>query len=252
VCDLWRSGVSRPGRRWGAALLRLMRLVSRRLPWHWLTVTAVIGFEWMGIGLTLWHDHTAARKGGDKESANLARLLDESITRTVEAVDQTLLFIREGYQKDHAAYASQAWAQSRSFLNDLHLQISIVDRNGRATWSNLGPANGDVNIADREHFRFQQASRDDTLFISQPVIGRRSNRWSIQFVRTLLAPDGSFDGVAVVSLDPNYLARFYESIAIGDGSIFLANTNGTILVHVPASSPLIGRQMPPDIRAGPD
>ena len=65
-------------------------------------------------------------------------------------------------------------------------------------WSNLGPATWDVNIADREHFQFQETSKDDALFISPPVIGRRSNRWSIQFVRKLLTPDGSFDGVTVV------------------------------------------------------
>ena len=102
---------------------------------------------------------------------------------------------------------------------------------------------GGVNIADREHFQFQKTSKDDTLFISPPVIGRRSNRWSIQFVRKLLTPDGSFDGVAVVSLDPNYLSRLCESIAIGNGSVMLATTGGTILVRVPASSPVIGRQI---------
>src|SRR4051812_37670721 len=225
-----------------------MRLDIRHLPWHWLTISAAIGLLWAAIGLTLWHDHTEARNNAEKDTANLTRSFDESITRTVEAVDQTLLFIREGYQNDRAAYAPQAWAQSRSLLNDLKLQISVVDRNGRATWSNLGPPAWDVNIADREHFQFQKASKDDTLFISQPVIGRRSNRWSIQFVRKLLAPDGSFDGVVVVSLDPTYLARFYESIAIGNGSILLAKTNGTILVRVPATIPLIGRQMPPGLR----
>ena len=81
----------------------------------------VIGFLWAAIGLTLWHDHNEARTGAEKESANLARSFDESIARTVEAVDQTLLFIREAHQNDRAAYAPQAWAQSRSFLNDLHL-----------------------------------------------------------------------------------------------------------------------------------
>jgi hypothetical protein len=179
VCICGHNDISLSGRQPGAVLLRLMRRNVQNLPWHWAAITLVIGFLWMAIGLTLWHDHTEARSGAEKESANLARSFDESIKRTVEAVDQTLLFIRKSHQNDRAAYAPQAWAQSRSFLNDLHLQISIVDRNGNETWSNLGPAAWNVNIADREHFQFQKMSKDDTLFISQPVIGRRSNRWSI-------------------------------------------------------------------------
>ncbi len=62
-----------------------------------------------------------------------------------------------------------------------------------------------MNIADRTHFQVQQISIDDELFISSPVLGRVSGKWTIQFTRKLFAPDGSFAGVAVVSLDPDYL-----------------------------------------------
>ena len=125
----------------------------------------------------------------------------------------------------------------------------MADRDGREIWSNLGPADPSVNVSDREHFQVQKASTDDILFISRPLIGRRSNKWSIQFVRKLVAPDGSFDGIAVVSLDPNYLSRFYGSIAVGNGTIILANTSGTILARAPVSASLIGRQLPAGTRS---
>src|SRR5690348_6064265 len=114
VCDRRHGRIPRFGDQPGAALSRLMRLDIRHLPWHWLTMFAPTSLLWASIGLTLWQDHTAARKGPENDTANLARSFDDSITRTVEAVDQTLLFIREGYQNDRAAYAPQAWAQSRS------------------------------------------------------------------------------------------------------------------------------------------
>ena len=126
--------------------------------------------------LDLWNDHSAARSGAEKESANLARSFDESIARTIEAVDQTLLFIREGHQQGRSAFDVQGWARGRSFFNDLHMQISIVDRNGWAVSSDLGPVDPNTDVSDREHFRFQLTSQDDTLFISRPVIGRVSNR----------------------------------------------------------------------------
>ena len=223
---------------------RLTSYGIRAHSWRWLVIALVIGLLWGGIGLTLWHDRAMAENGAVKDSANLARTFEESITRTVEAVDQTLLFLRDEYLEHQAAFLQQSWAENHSFLNDLHVQISMADRDGRAIWTNLGPLDPTINISDREHFQVQKNSTDDTLFISRPLIGRQSNKWSIQFVRKLLAPDGSFDGIAVVSLDPNYLSRFYQSISIGNGTIILAKTDGTLLARAPSSASLIGRQLP--------
>nr|WP_294513683.1 PAS-domain containing protein [uncultured Rhodopila sp.] len=223
---------------------RLTPYTIREQPWRWLAIMLALAFLWAGIGLTLWHDRTLAEQGAAKDTANLARTFEESITRTVEAVDQTLLFLRDEYEEHQAVFLQQRWAENHSFLNDLHVQISMADRDGRAIWTNLGPLDPAINISDREHFQVQKDSKDDTLFISRPLIGRQSNKWSIQFVRKLLAPDGSFDGIAVVSLDPNYLSRFYGSIAVGNGTIILARTSGDILARAPVSASLIGRQLP--------
>jgi hypothetical protein len=118
------------GRRWRCVLLRLMHHQVRTPFWLWLMVALVIGFLWTGIGLTLWHDHSAAYNGAEKESANLARSFDESIARTVEAVDQTLLFVRDGHQQGRTAFDVRGWARGRSFFNDLHVQVALVSRNG--------------------------------------------------------------------------------------------------------------------------
>jgi signal transduction histidine kinase len=220
----------------------------RTATWHRVAALVAIGLVWTVIGLTLWHDRTADASGALKDTANLTRTFEENIARTIESVEQTLLFVREEYQEDQAVSGKQAWAEGHSFLNDLHVQVSIDDRDGRLTWTNLGPIDPNVSVADREHFRFQKASRDDVLFISQPLIGRQSNRLSIQFVRKLLAPDGSFDGIVVVSLDPEYLSRFYESINIGKGTIILAKTDGTLLARAPASGSLKGGLLPAGTR----
>ena len=198
----------------------------------------IVGLLWAGIGFNLWHDYKAAEQEAAKDTANLARTFDEDITRTVEAVDQTLLFTREAYRHDPTGLLLGSWSKAHAFLDDLHMQISLVNRDGDVVWSNLGSVPPDVNIADRAHFLAQKASRDDNLFISGPVLGRVSGKWTIQFTRKLLAPDGSFDGIAAVSLDPAYLSRFYQSISIGNGSILLATTDGTVLVRAPEHGPV--------------
>src|SRR5438067_8317267 len=50
------------------------------------------------------------------------------------------------------------------------------------------------------------------LFISKPVIGRASGKWSIQISRRVETDDGRFLGVAVFSLLPGSLTNLHHSV----------------------------------------
>jgi PAS domain-containing protein len=230
-------------------LIDRIRRDARGYVWHLSLIGLIIGLLWAGIGFNLWHDYRAAERDAAKDAANLARTFEENITRTVEAVDQTLLFVRDAYQHDRTGVLLGAWTRGHTFLNDFQVQMALADRNGDVLWSNFGPASPKVNLADREYFEVQKASSDDSLFISQPVPGREFGKSRIQFVRKLLTPNGLFDGIVVISLDPSYLSRFYESISIGDGAILLATTEGSILVRAPNSFPTTGGDLSADTKS---
>ena len=86
-----------------------------------------------------------------------------------------------------------------------------------------------LDLSDRKHFRVHQNSNDDSLFISKPIKGRVSNKWSIQFTRKLLNHNGAFAGVVVLSVDPEYFSNFYRTIDIGrNGVITLLGMDGVI------------------------
>ena len=73
------------------------------------------------------------------------------------------------------------------------------------------------------------SGKDDRLFISKPVIGRVSKKWSVQFSRKMVDSTGSFAGMMVISIDPDYFSNFYTGIDLGTGgAISLVGMDGVI------------------------
>lgn len=228
------------------------RTASRRIafgisgPWPWVALALV--FVWTFIGFSLWHDYRMTEHDAVVETRNLARAFAENIHRTIETVDQTLLFVREAYTHDRTHLPELAGSLSGRVLSPLQVQIAIADSAGRTIWSSLGPLTTEVSIADREHFKVQQRADRDQLYISNPIVGRVSKKRTIQFVRRLVTAGGIFDGVVVVSLDPSSLSQFYQAIEFGDGSITLVNEDGTVLARAPQPEASIGKQFDEEVR----
>jgi signal transduction histidine kinase len=167
----------------------------------------------------------------EKSAANLASAFEEHLAISIGLLDDTLLAARsQDYIRDSDKLRERL--KVRPGLNDIALQVAVADRNGQIIASNFD-LQGPVSIADRDHFRHFQNGSDDDLFISQPVLGRVSRQWTIQFVRRRIGPDGQFDGVIVISLTPDYLIRFYHSIDVGpSGQVTFAGLDGVVRAQI--------------------
>ncbi|MFI4961987.1 MAG: hybrid sensor histidine kinase/response regulator, partial [Hyphomicrobiales bacterium] len=109
-------------------------------------------------------------------------------------------------------------------------QTSIIGADGYMITSTgaLHPT-APLYLGDREHFRVHARAAKDELFISKPVIGRVSHKWSVQLSRRLTDATGHFAGVAVASLDAISLARDFESLNRGgDGGSALVGDDGVV------------------------
>jgi PAS domain S-box-containing protein len=199
---------------------------------------------WSGVLYTLAVQRDQALRGAIQNVTNLSRAFEEHVVRSIKAVDQTLLYVRDSYAKDPTGFDISAWTKNTQFLTDLTFQISLIDKSGILIGSNLTSGGNRLDLSDREHFRVQRDSAGDELFISKPVLGRASKKWSIQMTRKVIAADGSFAGVAVVSLDPQYLSRFYDSVDLGsNGVITLVGIDGIVRARAAADDTAIGQAL---------
>jgi signal transduction histidine kinase/ActR/RegA family two-component response regulator len=207
-------------------------------------VLAAIALIWASIATHLLQERAQARDAAVGDSANLARGFGENVAGMVENVDQVIRVLRNVYLLDPAGFDIAKILPASEIAGGLTLQVAVTDRSGVMIMSNLANA-GRVNLSDREHVKVHFNTDKDALFISSPVLGRVSQKSSIQFSRKLLERDGGMAGVIVVSLDPYYLSRFYETLAIGRGSIMVVGlADAVVRAHAPTIEAAIGAKLP--------
>ncbi len=195
---------------------------------------ALAAIAWSAVGLHLRESHALAERAAAAEAEHLARSLEQITIRMAEASDQLLRFVQMGYRLDPAGFDLLAWADAYRPADALSVQLAVIGADGRLRASSVDPSARPVDLSDRPHFRVHAASGGiDRLYISDPVRGRVSGRWTIQFTRPLRDATGRFHGVAVLSLDIAYLESFLEAVRAPHARLSLIARDGVVLARAP-------------------
>jgi len=240
-----------------ASSARQFEAANARGLWHsgeWLLRfgpygSALLGLSavlliWIGAAYFTHSERLQIEQAAREKATNLVRVFAEQIIRSVRSVDQTLLYVRDSYARDPQAFDISLWARNSQFLSDFNFQVSIIGKDGLMIASNIPGSALGVDLSDREHFRVHAERDTDELFISKPIVGRVSGKASIQFTRRITMADGSFGGVVVVSVDPNYLSQFYSSIDVGDeGIIALVGIDGIVRARGAKGADAVGESV---------
>ena len=130
-------------------------------------------------------------------------------------------------------------------------QAAVIDPDGVARWtSQSGPV--EVNVADRPHF-VAHLRADNGIYISEPVIGRVSGRWSLQISRRITNAAGGFAGVAVLSVDPLYLGEQLAAASHLPGeTVSLSRSDGLLVAISNLREDVLTRHFTSPARPGPD
>jgi two-component system, NtrC family, sensor kinase len=117
--------------------------------------------------------------------------------------------------------------------------IFLVDRTGNPLVSSqFEHVPADFNARDRDFFNRQATSQGET-YVSEELNPRRNALGTPFFVLSRRRPsaDGSFNGVSVVAVVPEYFEDFYALIGRNAGNVFaLIRSDGKPLARFPAES----------------
>ena len=107
----------------------------RSLPLTLFFGIAMIAMLWTGIVVQTESEFSAARNAASQRLANLARVFDEHVDRTIRELDKALLIARKQYLKrrETSPYeaAIRASLPDPQLLSDMSFQLAMIDRTVR-------------------------------------------------------------------------------------------------------------------------
>ncbi|MBR0684914.1 diguanylate cyclase [Bradyrhizobium manausense] len=203
------------------------------------------------LGLSAWREwetRNTELRNAEIDVANLAHSLIQHADDTFELTDTILVGLVHRLELD--GLGPDTISKLQTYLptrksSDRIRGIFVYDETGRwlATTEQIDFSG--LNNSDREYFRQHRDSPDKGTLIGRPVKSRSGGQWIITASRRINHPDGSFAGVALLTIDVAYFAKFYERFDFGpNGSVSLLNNAGIMLVRTrDESGAFVGRDL---------
>jgi signal transduction histidine kinase len=169
-----------------------------------------------------------------------AQVFAEYSRSTIKRINEFLLNTRSEWNGDWQAFSTHI-KRAQENIDDIVFQVAVIDRDGLLAFSNLAKPADRTDLSEREHFRVhKEAEGADRLFISKPLKGKVSGKWSIQLTRPILDA-GRFNGVLVVSVSPDQFAAFAEKLGVSRNNVMtIVRKTGEIMSRYPRDEKGLG------------
>jgi len=187
----------------------------------------ILATLWGALVVQVRREADEAVHNAEVNLANLTRAFSEHAAKALEGADQAIRFVRNEYLDHPKDLDIAGYLSHKQIIGSAYELLSVIGPDGFVSYSSKPFTR--VDLRDREHFSIHATRTEDRLFISKPVLGRVSKKWSIQLTRRIDAPDGSFGGVVELSLSPDDLTRLYGEVELGrHGVIHLTGFDGVV------------------------
>jgi diguanylate cyclase (GGDEF)-like protein len=125
--------------------------------------------------------------------------------------------------------------------------IALVGAAGARVNYSAGWPTPATDLSDRDYAQHFARIDDPGLFISEPMISRATNKWSLQFARRVNGPHGDFLGIVLATVPLAVFEDLYRSINLPPSeTLTLLQRDGTVLARFPDPVSRVGAKMPAD------
>jgi signal transduction histidine kinase len=177
----------------------------------------------------------------------IAQSFSENAESILSTVDQITVLLKRSKETGGDASVLRSFVRSEMVFGGLVLQAAYVQKDGMTYVDDAAGVTRKFDLSDRDHFKVHTGQDSGNLFVSKPLIGRVIGRRSVNVSRRVNAPDGSFDGVISVALDPNAFAAYYKSVRLGPSVILsLVGQDGAFRARYPSLDDVVDLVLPAD------
>ncbi len=208
--------------------------LARRLFAGWLLLAfSVIALSAYFLQASLQQQEERTRL----EVQNLSFVLERDVAAWIDKIDLVLLSAIDAYEgARRAAPVNEAVMDAQ--LHKLRerqpriIGLRISDAAGKKVL--YGSEGMTTGIEDRSYFRRLRDDPSLGLFVSEPLYGRISGKWTLIMARRLPDVDGRFSGVAFASVPLDSFEKDFDALQLGDnGSITWRDENLRIVARRP-------------------
>ncbi|WP_230970617.1 PAS domain S-box protein [Nitrogeniibacter aestuarii] len=176
----------------------------------------------------------------EAETRSLARLADQSVTKSAEAFDLVLKSIqfqlenalRETGHLDTMSFTALLADHERNLEHAAG--IRIADAEGRVILGTDVRPDAHATWGDRDFFLHHRATPHAGMTVTDPIYGRVSQTWVVSFARRYNHPNGDFAGVISLAIPVSYFNELLSSFDTGrDGVAIILDSHARLMVRQP-------------------
>jgi diguanylate cyclase (GGDEF)-like protein len=235
-----------------------MSVQAERSSFRNLVVVAatILGTAALALGLTVWWLRSDAIDDASKNATNLAIVLAEQTSRSVQSIELVLNEVQDHIKRVGAttpdafrrllngADTYKLMTERLSHLSNATL-IALVDNNGVLVSSTNQWPLPPTDLSDHENFQHFRSNDDKGLYIAKPLTDRFKGEKIVLFSKRFSDANNLFVGMISVGVKLSYFEQIYNSIdSLPDQTFVLLRNDGTMILRHPDPKDRAGQTMP--------
>jgi diguanylate cyclase (GGDEF)-like protein len=235
-----------------------MSVQTERSSFRNLVVVAagILAIAVLALSLTVWWLRSDAIDDASKDAANLAIVLAEQTTHSVQSIDLILNEVQEHLKRIgvttpeafrrllHGEDTFKLLTEHLSYLSNAAL-IALIDNSGRLVSSTNQWPLPSTDLSDHENFQHFLKNDDKGVYIANPVIDRFMGEQIVLFSKRFNDANDVFIGMISVGVKLSYFQHIYGSIdSLPNQTIALLRNDGTVILRHPDTKDRAGMKIP--------